>query len=360
MESNLEQILNVRPRRFSPEIARSSSGGLSFADNTGQTARIIKDFLKSLVSAIWGNSIRMPIRVYEPRSFLERITDTWFHFSKYLSQASTEPAPLERFLLVAKALLAGFYRAFISQKQPFNPTLGETASCVLECGLRCFMEQVSHHPPVTQYEAVDPRGRFYCFGRTTVDYRLKMAYVTGSQEGVNNVELNTAAGKVLYRYKCPGIYIDGLVTRNCRFTGELRLEGDGFSLVLHCNPGRRVVERLVAGQGISSNVARRLEQLRDFVCGKVRKEGVAVGLMYGCWLDRVYFEEREIWSLAGENVEVGVGGGKDDPADLPTDSQNRGDVRELRNSWNFERAQREKERIEVKQRYEAKLRSGEN
>ncbi len=50
----------------------------------------------------------------------------------------------------------------MSQKKPFNPILGETYQGSLYDGTRLYMEQISHHPPISAWdlEAPDAAWRF--------------------------------------------------------------------------------------------------------------------------------------------------------------------------------------------------------
>ena len=53
-------------------------------------------------------------------------------------------------------------RSTLSQKKPFNPILGETYQGSLYDGTRLYMEQISHHPPISAWdlEAPDASWRF--------------------------------------------------------------------------------------------------------------------------------------------------------------------------------------------------------
>jgi len=46
-----------------------------------------------------------------------------------------------------------------SWKKPFNPLLGETWQAEqANGGCRIFMEQISHHPPISAFEMIGPGG----------------------------------------------------------------------------------------------------------------------------------------------------------------------------------------------------------
>ena len=53
--------------------------------------------------------ISLPVRIFEPRSTIERICDWWAFFPIYLRIASRTKDPVERFKLVITMVVAGFY-----------------------------------------------------------------------------------------------------------------------------------------------------------------------------------------------------------------------------------------------------------
>lgn len=69
--------------------------------------------------------ISLPVRIFEPRSTIERITDWWAFMPIYFRMAARTSDPVERFKLVVTAAIAGLYNGSKQQK-PFNPILGET------------------------------------------------------------------------------------------------------------------------------------------------------------------------------------------------------------------------------------------
>lgn len=51
---------------------------------------------------------------------------------------------------------AGLHHSFEKWKKPFNPILGETWEAGLPDGSSIFMEQISHHPPVSAFHLEGP------------------------------------------------------------------------------------------------------------------------------------------------------------------------------------------------------------
>ena len=53
----------------------------------------------------------------------------------------------------------GGLRRQTSTLKPFNPILGETFEAAYEGGARVWAEQISHHPPISSWQVMDPSGK---------------------------------------------------------------------------------------------------------------------------------------------------------------------------------------------------------
>jgi hypothetical protein len=64
------------------------------------------------------------------------------------------------------AFVIGGLRRQTSTLKPFNPILGETYEGVYESGVLVYAEQISHHPPISSWQVMDPKGqvRGRCMG----------------------------------------------------------------------------------------------------------------------------------------------------------------------------------------------------
>jgi hypothetical protein len=61
--------------------------------------------------------------------------------------------------------LQGFHHAFSRWAKPFNPILGETWEACLPDGCTIFLEQISHHPPISAFQLLGPRALFAFTGQ---------------------------------------------------------------------------------------------------------------------------------------------------------------------------------------------------
>ena len=70
-------------------------------------------------------------------------------------------------------MCTGYHRAFLNWAKPFNPILGETWQASLSDGTRVFMEQISHHPPLSSFEMIGPEEiwNFHGLSQPCVSYK---------------------------------------------------------------------------------------------------------------------------------------------------------------------------------------------
>lgn len=135
------------------------SGGYIFNDQEfiDDQRGMIWSFIKNIGSNIFEGknlmNVSLPVVLFEPRSFLESLTDIWAYEKQTILKAAKLNDPLERFKLTMIFVLAGLHHT-PTQKKPFNPILGETWQAKYDNGTEIFMEQTSHHPPISHFHVV--------------------------------------------------------------------------------------------------------------------------------------------------------------------------------------------------------------
>ena len=119
-------------------------------------------------------NISLPIQLFRKETFLACISKN-LTYAPFLLDPTATSSPLER---MKSALLfsIGNNCLALSTRKPFNPILGETYQGEI-AGCPVFMEQISHHPPVTSIYFV---GRGYkIYGTMQIDVNLRLNYVRG-------------------------------------------------------------------------------------------------------------------------------------------------------------------------------------
>ncbi|KAM9302281.1 oxysterol-binding protein-related protein 5 [Gastrophryne carolinensis] len=110
----------------------------------------------------------LPTFILEPRSFLNKLSDYYYH-ADILSQAAVEEDPYCRMKQVLKWYLSGFYKKPKGIKKPYNSILGERFRCCwfhphTNSHTFYIAEQVSHHPPVSAFHVSNRKDGFCITG----------------------------------------------------------------------------------------------------------------------------------------------------------------------------------------------------
>ena len=127
---------------------------------------VIKDLIVQLTKSILTRThrtISLPIRIFEPRSMIERFTD-WFAFAPdLLEKAAKCEDKIETFKYVILFAISALFRS-TEQLKPFNPILGETYQCEWEEGSKFYVEHISHHPPISNIYITSSKNLFVVSG----------------------------------------------------------------------------------------------------------------------------------------------------------------------------------------------------
>ncbi|XP_016072589.1 PREDICTED: oxysterol-binding protein-related protein 5 [Miniopterus natalensis] len=137
---------------------------------------LIWTLLKQLRPGMDLSRVVLPTFVLEPRSFLNKLSDYYYH-ADLLSRAALEEDPYSRIKLVLRWYLSGFYKKPKGIKKPYNPILGETFRCSWfhpqTNSLTFYIaEQVSHHPPVSAFHVSNRKDGFCISGSITAKSRF--------------------------------------------------------------------------------------------------------------------------------------------------------------------------------------------
>ena len=230
--------------------------------------------------------ISLPVRIFEPRSTLDKILDPWRTAPTYLTRAAGVSDPVERMKMVIAFAISGLHLA-VTQLKPFNPLLGETLEGGLDDGSLIYCEHVSHHPPISSFLMYGPNNIYQLSGY----YQYKMSFsansLSGTQYGPNDVRF---ADGGLITYRLPAVKITGLIFGSrlvyyCGYTGGIfssRKKGskrDDFDgLLYHFKP--------IEGKG---RKAKKLADLHDVES--------PIAPISGSWLKNLKIGEEERWTV---------------------------------------------------------------
>ena len=133
---------------------------LSLAPEDNRPKMSLWGVLKSLVGKDM-TKMTLPVTFNEPTSLLQRNAEV-IEYSDLLDKASAIDSSTLRLVYVA-TFAASEYASTVGRiAKPFNPLLGETFEYSRpDKGYRCFVEQVSHHPPISALVAESPSWSYY-------------------------------------------------------------------------------------------------------------------------------------------------------------------------------------------------------
>jgi hypothetical protein len=132
--------------------------------------------------------ISLPIRVFEPRSLVDKLCDFWSFAPVYLNKAAKlKDDPVERFKNVIAFWLSSLH-TFQSNQKPFMPVLGETFQGSFKDGTSISVEHVSHHPAKSAFYVKGNGWKLY--GNIEYGTKLSLNALDLSYPGLNTIEFD--------------------------------------------------------------------------------------------------------------------------------------------------------------------------
>lgn len=317
-------------------------GGLVCVDQKvlAKQSGVIMDVISQVTTCLLKGKgivgLSLPIRLFEPRSTLERMLDRWSFMPVFMNDAA-ECNEVERFKKVVLMAVAGLYVA-PSQEKPFNPLLGETLQAYWEDGTQAYCEHTVHHPPVTNFQILS-RG-FKLEGHLELIGKFKKNSLIGGYKGKVQV---TFANNQVISFTYPQFRAGGMIfgSRTVNWSHDMTFEDstNGITATIVFGPKKK-------GGWFKKAVGK-----NDDFSGEILVKGRKVCEIEGNWLEGLSFDGARAWDA---NVHLPVFH-KFVSHPLPSDWRYREDLIWLAKG-NSEYAQKWKHKIENKQREDRKHR----
>ena len=198
----------------------------------------VKDIGFNLASGSVANvvSISLPVKIFEPRSLLQRLADAWYTAPALLTPAGQSDDPIFRFKSVLAFAVSGL-RNMVKQWKPFNPILGETYQAKFHDGSQICLEQTFHHPPISHWQVFGVEDCYHFFGYGRWDAGLRGNGMKGSTIGPNIVAFKDGS-KI--SFSLPYLWLSGVLwgDRVAEYLGELKIRDkkNGLECTLVFNP----------------------------------------------------------------------------------------------------------------------------
>jgi len=166
----------------------NKNGGIDF--NNKETVsqirstgtEVIKQVGKKLLSGDFNlTTISFPIKVMIPISMVQACAFALFNIPYFMYQSQGKDV-VERLKYTIVATISPFYSSGFSLK-PLNPVLGETYEAMFSDGSNVFVEQSSHHPPVSHYEVYGINNSYYYAGYSQFSTSAGLNSLTVTNKG---------------------------------------------------------------------------------------------------------------------------------------------------------------------------------
>ena len=225
--------------------------------------------------------LSLPIRLFEPRSTLERMLDRW-SFMPVFFQHLDSLDPLEKFKRVILMAVAGLH-VYPSQEKPFNPLLGETLQAFWPDGTQAYCEHTVHHPPITNF-SIQGHG-FQMNGHLELVGKFKKNSLIGGFNG--KVHVGFESGQTV-SYTYPQFRAGGMIfgSRTANWEQEMIFEDAGNNLQAIVSFG---------AQRKKSWFKKAIGKSDDFL-GEIKRSGNKVCEISGSWLEGLSFDGVKEWN----------------------------------------------------------------
>lgn len=153
-----------------------------------------------------------------------------------MNKAASIQDPVERMKLLMTHNLSFFYKEKIFEK-PLNPILGETFQAIGQDGAMIYMEQTSHHPPVSHFLIEGPNDNYKLYGWSLHSIKMGMQSANLLAQGFKEVVFKD--GQKI-RFNNTGDYIFNVFMGNMghQLTGKITFTDEANGLEGWYEPGK--------------------------------------------------------------------------------------------------------------------------
>jgi len=225
----------------------------------------------------------LPTFILEPRSFLEKLADFYFHVD-LLGRAVKQDDPFQRMKAVVKFYLSGFYKKPKGLKKPFNPIIGEVFRCNWyhkDTDSRTFYiaEQVSHHPPISAFFVTNRKAGFNICGTILAKSKFYGNSLSAIMAGNAKITLLTRGENYLVTLPyahCKGLIL-GTLTMELGGTVKITCDRTSYAAELEFK-----LKPLFGGSDAMNAIA-----------GKIRLGSETLADIDGHWDSAIYITDRQ-------------------------------------------------------------------
>ncbi|KAI9992191.1 hypothetical protein PInf_017576 [Phytophthora infestans] len=347
------------PKTYMRGMMPLPSGGLKLIDKeiAKKQGGVVKDVIKSAGAKILEGksavSLSLPVRIFEPRTNLERVCDLMLYAPTFLNTAYAQNDALERFKYVISFAVAGLHHS-IGQLKPFNPILGETFQSTLNDGTDVSCEHTSHHPPISNFQFTGEKYSIAGFVLWHASMSVKSNAMLNTNKGPVRVTFPDTEGLpgTTIEYNLPYLQIGGLLwgDRTVDIMGNMVFEDkkNRLQCELRLNPDAK------SGMGgMFSSSKTPTDSLRGVILDTSASPPREICDVSGSWLHDLVFGNKTYWSI--NSFQSGYMVPYPEDRILASDSRYREDLHYLA-AGDLDESQEWKVKLEVLQRADRKAR----
>ncbi|KAF1333650.1 Oxysterol-binding protein 9, partial [Globisporangium splendens] len=266
----------------------NKKGGLVFLDHEtlkrqqGVFKEVMLQVGSQLLSGKLAVRISLPIRIFEPRTLLERVADGWNYAPTLLKKAALSPEPIERMKYVIAFVTGGFHFC-VGQQKPFNPLLGETYEATYVDGTQVFLEHVNHHPVKSAFTVSGPKGLYTVSGIYEFESSTNRNSIVNHQVGTAKVVFHD--GHTI-TYTVPQIKMSGILF------GERVVELTGVASFV--DAAHHLVGEVNFDANNSFLMKSHAEDIKGTIHPVKKSAKHALSTIQGSWLSHLQFDNKVI------------------------------------------------------------------
>jgi hypothetical protein len=142
-------------------------------------------------------NVSLPIKIFEPRSMLEKVASDMRFIPYFLKKAMEDKEPIERMKTIVTCYICGL-QLEPQMLKPFNPILGETFQGMIG-EYEIAIEQISHHPPITAFQMWSDslENSPVVDGYLAFEASIGISTISGSKTGCINITFPDTSQKVV-------------------------------------------------------------------------------------------------------------------------------------------------------------------
>lgn len=138
----------------------------------------------------------LPIKVMDHKTILNTVCSVGTVTSHYFRLAAQTKDPVERMKFVVTGAIA-YHEVTHHWNKPLNPIIGETYQASGTDGSRFYLEQVSHHPPISYITHVGPFNQFRFHGYASIAVHAHLNSISMEVKGHKTLEFPDGT-KIVY------------------------------------------------------------------------------------------------------------------------------------------------------------------